>query len=167
MDASAIRKSWVLGLVLLSVTAAVGDTVYKWVDERGVTHYSQTPPPKQKPQTRELESSPPSQTTKGDRTVSDEWRENNAEFDRKWKERKKAEEAEAESAAKASSDRLAQCERARAELARLIATKPAIRGRPTISLRDPKTGQEVELMNNAERTMRIHQAEDDIRKWCD
>jgi hypothetical protein len=169
MNAITIRRSLALAVVLFrfSVAAAIGATVYKWIDERGVTHYSQTPPSAQKAQMLGVESTPPSQSSEGDRTAIEKWREKNAEFNRRWEERKKAEEAEAKKTTGASSNQLAECDKAKTELARLMATKPAIKGRPTISLRDPQTGQEVELMNNAERTVRIHQAEEDIRKWCD
>lgn len=30
---------------LLTASAAAAEKVYKWVDEQGITHYSQTPPP--------------------------------------------------------------------------------------------------------------------------
>ncbi len=30
---------------LLTASAATAEKVYKWVDEQGITHYSQTPPP--------------------------------------------------------------------------------------------------------------------------
>lgn len=45
-------------VVLLPIAAAaLGTTLYKWVDDKGVTHYSETPPAKQKAQ--EIRIQPP------------------------------------------------------------------------------------------------------------
>jgi hypothetical protein len=44
--------------------AALGVTFYKWVDEEGVTHYSETPPPGRKVQLMETPTSPAGVTTK-------------------------------------------------------------------------------------------------------
>jgi hypothetical protein len=40
------RASLLAALWLMSVAAMAGTTVYKWVDEKGVTHYSDQPNPK-------------------------------------------------------------------------------------------------------------------------
>lgn len=57
------KKLQVLLLLILAVVTA-GATIYKWVDEKGVTHYSQTPPAKQKAQ--EIQAPPlPSAATEG------------------------------------------------------------------------------------------------------
>ncbi len=40
------RASLLAALWLMSATALAGTTVYKWVDEKGVTHYSDQPNPK-------------------------------------------------------------------------------------------------------------------------
>ncbi len=59
---------------------------------------------------------------------------------------------------------------ARAELARLMATKPALKNRPAISLRYPDlirdVDKDVQLMNNGERSLRIEKVENDIWKLC-
>ncbi len=157
-----------LCLLIFPLGVAMSDRAYKWVDERGVTHYSQTPPPNQ-PKTRQLEveSRPAPGAGDGRPAAAEKWREDAAAFQRRWDERKKAEEEEDRIRAEASADRQAQCDQARAELARLMATKPAIKGRPTISLADPDTREEVQLMNNAERSEGIHRAESEIQRSCD
>ncbi len=157
-----------LCLLIFPLGVAMSDTVYKWVDERGVTHYSQTPPPNQ-PNTRrlEVESRPAPGAGDGRPAAAQKWREDAAAFQRRWDERKKVEEEETRIRTEASANRQAQCDEARAELARLMATKPAIKGRPTISLAHPDTREEVQLMNNAERTEGISRAERDIEQWCD
>jgi len=56
-------KRYSLFLALLAV-ATLGGTVYKWVDESGVTHYSETLPPGRKVQEIEAPPPPPEETTK-------------------------------------------------------------------------------------------------------
>lgn len=53
-----MRKFPLLLLILLIAAAAVGGAMYKWVDEKGVTHYSDAPPPKQKSQRLEAQTAP-------------------------------------------------------------------------------------------------------------
>ena len=45
-------------LVLLIAGNGYADSFYKWVDEKGVTHYSETPPPGGKAATIDLELAP-------------------------------------------------------------------------------------------------------------
>lgn len=46
----------------LSITVAIASPgIYKWVDKKGVTHYSETPPPHQKAKEVEVAPSPPKQ----------------------------------------------------------------------------------------------------------
>jgi len=40
-----MRRTIVIALALLASLPAVANEVYSWKDARGVTHYSQTPPP--------------------------------------------------------------------------------------------------------------------------
>jgi Domain of unknown function (DUF4124) len=58
-----VKKVLILVLLLLTV-ASVSAKIFKWVDENGVTHYSETPPPKQKAQ--EIQVQPESATEGND-----------------------------------------------------------------------------------------------------
>lgn len=52
--------------VLLSITASAGAAqVYKWIDEDGVTHYSQQPPPSGTPTVITPDTAPPDETAGG------------------------------------------------------------------------------------------------------
>jgi uncharacterized protein DUF4124 len=162
-----VRLRSLLIPLLLAAPPALGDTIYKWIDDRGVTHYSQTPPSAGQASKVPIHSSPPGPGTPADKGTSDDWRQRDEEFQKRWKE-KKAAEAQVEAQRQSESrQRPEKCRKAREELARLMATKPAIKRRPTISLLDPETDAEVELMNNAERTQKIEQAEQAVRSLCD
>jgi hypothetical protein len=71
------KKYYLLFLVPLTL-ALIGGGVYKWVDERGVTHYSSNPPPNQKSQELKIQpSSPPSSgspTSKSSQQLEEEWK---------------------------------------------------------------------------------------------
>jgi len=45
-------------IIILLVAATATATIYKWVDEKGTTHYSESPPPKPKIQAKEVEIAP-------------------------------------------------------------------------------------------------------------
>jgi len=60
-----MRSRWVLVFLLPIAAAAVGATLYKWVDEKGVTHYTETPPAKQKAQEIRIQPPPPSGAVEG------------------------------------------------------------------------------------------------------
>ncbi len=57
------RTSILLALMLLVAAFGAAAALNKWVDEKGVTHYTETPPPGKKLQ--ELQASPPVQNSPG------------------------------------------------------------------------------------------------------
>ena len=73
-----MRKRLMLFLALLLGAAAFGATVYKWVDEHGVTHYSDQAPPKQDAQKIETPTTPATEGTEA--PSGDSWREREEEF---------------------------------------------------------------------------------------
>ena len=76
-----MRKRLLLVITALIAAAAVGATMYKWVDEHGVTHYSDAPPAKQKPQRLEPQTTPASPATETTAPPSTKsWREKDEEF---------------------------------------------------------------------------------------
>jgi hypothetical protein len=86
--------------------AALAQTMYKWVDEKGVTHYSESPPPDGK--ATKLEVKPVG--TEKPRT--DNWKDREIEFRQRQTEREVAERSEAESRRRAEAERKQQCRRA-------------------------------------------------------
>lgn len=86
--------------------AAPAQTIYKWVDEKGVTHFSETPPPDGK--ATKVEVKPPGT----EKPRADNWREREIESRQRRTEREVAERNEAEARKRAEAERLQQCRRA-------------------------------------------------------
>lgn len=70
---AAILSLAMTGLVVCPLTFA--QQMYKWVDEKGVTHYSETPPPEGAKAAAKIELKTPTP----DRTPTDNWREREAQ----------------------------------------------------------------------------------------
>lgn len=78
----------VLFFALLVVTTAVsGGEVYKWVDEKGVTHFSELPPPgqqaakpRQPPAAQGQPQAAPASAADGGRPAGKTWQEKETEF---------------------------------------------------------------------------------------
>lgn len=88
--------------------------MYKWVDEKGVTHFSGTPPPGDAKASRVTPRVvPPAKPPKPEDAAA--WRAKEAEFRRRQAERGRQEEAEAQAKAK----RERECVRERQRLAAL------------------------------------------------
>jgi hypothetical protein len=157
---------FLLMMFLMLVSVAASAAIYKWVDEKGVTHYSETPPSKGKTQELELQPVPPSAGTQPAGPDAGNLRKREEEFQKRREIRRRAEAEEKARRVEEASERQSNCQRARDELARLMATKPRLMGRDLVPLVDPQTGKEVETMNNAERSLGIEKAEEEIKKWC-
>lgn len=87
------RKYSLLFLILLIVVFTLGAAVYKWVDEKGVTHYSETPPAtEQKP--RKIEVQPPTPATGAEEGVGEgkSWQQKEKAFQKRQVEREEARE---------------------------------------------------------------------------
>jgi hypothetical protein len=83
-----MRKRLTLFLALLLGAAAFGATIYKWVDEHGVTHYSDQAPPEQDAQKIETPTTPAAPATEGTQPPSsDSWREREEEFQQRHRAR--------------------------------------------------------------------------------
>lgn len=81
-----MRLLFLLGFLLWTVPLSAG--MYKWVDEKGVTHYSETPPPGRKGQQIQT---PPASPTPAESPST--WEEKELDFRRRSIEREQAEEA--------------------------------------------------------------------------
>ena len=106
MDASpdkrrltATRLPWWLAISFLLAAPPASAEVYKWVDEKGVTHYSETPPPGRKSGALPIKPAPPAEAVPSAKT----WREQEGDLlerqlrqqQREEKEKKVREEQEA------------------------------------------------------------------------
>lgn len=85
------RKYILLFLVLLLVVVTLGAAVYKWVDEQGVTHYSETPPPSER-KAKKIEVKPPSPASgaEGGGGEGKSWQQKEQEFQKRQAEREEA-----------------------------------------------------------------------------
>jgi hypothetical protein len=98
---------------LALAAAAPAQQMYKWVDEKGVTHFSADPPPENaKAQKYEPRVTPPSGDVKPPAENPSKWSGQEADFRKRQIERSKAEEADA----KQASVRASRCAEARRKL---------------------------------------------------
>lgn len=99
-------KLWSVPIFVLAALGASAQTMYKWVDEKGVTHFSEYPPPDGNKNARKIEVKP----IPSDRAASDNWRQREQES-KQLRARKGAEEEGArkqEEAQRAQACRAAQ-----------------------------------------------------------
>lgn len=111
-----------LALLVLALCTPSWGALYKWVDDKGVTHYEETPPSGKKAQELRVESPPPS----GGNTnapANKDWQEQEREFLRRRLERKEAEEARNAEKMQAEAKR-EKCQRAQRRLYVLSLERP-------------------------------------------
>ncbi len=127
--------------------------MYKWVDEQGVTHYTQTPPPGN--DFKEVAPPPPPAVDPGQ--AARQLKESQKAFDERRKEAREAADKQAKAEAEAA-ERSKQCEQARRNLENLL-THPRIRY--------TDDSGEVTLLPEEERQKRIAEAREQIEELCD
>lgn len=96
-------RALLLSLALLPL-AATAQTIYKWVDEKGVTHFSESPPPDGK--ATKVEVKP----TGDEKPRVDDWKERELESRQR---RTQKESAEEQARVKEERERTQRCSRAR------------------------------------------------------
>ena len=87
--------------------------MYKWVDEKGVTHYSETPPPDGKAQKIEVK---PAQPTEAPRAKSEDWKQREFEFRQRRLEKELADEKARKGEERDAASRKDRCLRAQRSL---------------------------------------------------
>ncbi len=139
------------GMLLLST--AVAGKAYRWVDENGLTHYTQTPPP-DKPATA-IEPPPPPVVggQKAWDQLDRQWQENETR-----KETVQKQQLQESEEAKLQAAREANCNAARNNLENL-------QGPPRRLVRS--SDGEYRRMDPAERQQQIEKAEQMIEENCD
>lgn len=111
MPHAAIGRALMLAAALALAGAASAQKMYRWVDGKGVTHFSENPPPDgAKAVTIEPKVTPPSGPAKG--AGPDAWRERDLEFRRRQIDRGEREKQEA----RVQAQRRQACMRARERL---------------------------------------------------
>lgn len=143
--------------VVLSISGVTGleAEVYRWVDENGVTIYSQTPPPGQVE--AETIAPPPPPPTEPDET----WKNLN----RQWQEMQDREDARKEQKEEAAKEQERQEVRARNCKAARQNLKGLTAGHFRMRIQEPDGGYR--MMPAEERQAKIEKAREMIRKYCD
>ena len=137
----------------LTVLSAGAQTMYKWKDEKGVTHFSEHPPPDDKAQASKVtpKVTPPSGSGAYDPNA---WKTKDGEARRRQIERGKSEQSEARDRER----RQVACNRARSRLSMLQNTH--------IIYRDLPDGKRT-FMEDSERNAEMNRAREAIREYCD
>jgi Domain of unknown function (DUF4124) len=115
-----LKRLLPLGVALAAMGVA-GGTIYKWVDEHGRVHYSETAPPEKKARELEVPPSPSKQTQEEARDKLNRMIEEQQRRQEAWQKQ------EAEKRSKAAEERAKlekQCKVARSEL--LLLTQPGV-----------------------------------------
>ena len=140
----------VLLLVLLLPLYAAAQTMFKWTDEKGVTHYSENPPADGKATKIEVKPVPAEKPAPG----ADNWRERELQSRRRKAER---EMAEGEVRRQDAAEQGQRCRRAQSAL-------DILRNARRIYDLDAK-GERV-YMEDSARPAAIAQRTEDVEKYC-
>ncbi|MBK7953715.1 MAG: DUF4124 domain-containing protein [Candidatus Accumulibacter sp.] len=102
-----MHKELLLLILLALAAASWGASFYKWVDEKGVTHFSELPPPGGRAQEVQKQVNSPATSDAGTTPATKNWQEKETEFRRRQIDRAEAarKQEEKESAAKHFQDR--------------------------------------------------------------
>lgn len=119
------RTLWplLLSAVLMVLSGAVQAELYRWVDENGRVHYTDTPPPPNAKKTEEIDAkrrAAPAAQTDGDAAQGKSYVEQEAEFQKRQVQKAEKQAAEAREKEQAEA-RKRGCQEARTELAGLQA----------------------------------------------
>ena len=144
--------------ILLAVLAlACGNAaaaLYKWVDEKGVTHYTEEPPPADRKATKiEIRNDGPPAKAE----TADSWKEKEADFRRRRLEKERNEEAAAAKAKKDEAQRRERCLKAQDALDTLAPGHGVYRVN--------EKGERV-YMEEAEREAQVKRWKKEAEAWC-
>ena len=144
-----------LGVVLGSGLSAA--QVYKWVDDKGVTHYSESPPPDKKEQAKKLNTTTPS----GFGVSSAKEAKSAADLEADFKQRRIARDEQDRKETKAADDErkdaVKRCGKARQSLGELRAPVP---------LYDINEKGEKVYLEDDQRKIQIDETEAAIKRYC-
>lgn len=143
----------ILAAVLFLACADAGAALYKWVDEKGVTHYTEQPPPDRKSTRIEIRSDGPAAAPE----KADSWKEKEVELRRRRLEQERAQETSDAKAKNEAAQRRYHCLRARDALETLAP------GHPVYQLNDK--GERVYL-EDAQREEQLKRWRKEAETWC-
>lgn len=115
----------VLLISLLALALPASAALYKWVDEKGVTHYSESPPPEgTQAKKLELPSTAPSEPNKARPETPEDWKGRELDFRRRMLEKQKAEQSAKAQGDRSESQRKERCTEAHRRLDLLSVGRP-------------------------------------------
>jgi hypothetical protein len=148
---------YLIAALLVAALPAAAD-MYKWVDEKGVTHYSESPPP-EGTQSKKLDLpplAPNAPASRGD--TPEDWKGRELEFRRRMLDKQKAEASDKAKSDQTAAMRKARCTEARRRLDLLDA------GRPLYHTNEK--GERV-YMEDAERSTEGEKWRKEAAQYCD
>ena len=149
------RLGWIAAFAAMTNFAAAAQTMYKWVDEKGVTHFTDSPPPEGTPKAEKIEvkPTPPS----GPVTSPADYRKKELETrgDRLQKEQE-AKKAEAD-AQRSTQERAARCRDAQSQLQVLRMQRPVFQTN--------EKGERV-FLEDKDRQAEIDKWQDRAKTYC-
>lgn len=116
-------RAHALAVLAVALALPAAAELYKWVDEKGVTHYSETPPPDAN--AKRIELPPAAPATKPE--SPERWKERELELRKRRLEKERAEEDEKAGSERSAERRREICLRARRALDVLEPGRPVYR----------------------------------------
>jgi len=146
-----VKRAVALALLSLAAWAAQGQ-VYKWVDEKGVTHYSESPPPDNKKATK-VDTGP----SVAPAPARDDWKQKELDSKRRTLEKHQADEASQKKAAYDENVRKGRCRSAQRDLQILETQAPVYQ--------TDDRGQR-KYLEDRDRSAGIARARHDVETYC-
>lgn len=140
-----------LAFAAILATAAHAESMYKWVDEKGVTHFSSDPPPDGKGQKLDVRPTPPSSPARA--AGAQDWNARAIEL----REERLQREQGAQSAQRKEADNTSRCLRARKDAETLRRQIPVYSAN--------EQGERV-YMDDAKRAAAMEAAQKAIEAYC-
>ncbi len=153
-----MRLSIILLLCTLSVVSLAANKVYKWVDNEGNTHYSETQPANQQATTMKMPNAKAPSLPEVEETSQQPQTEKSAVVEAEKEDPKAKAKAKADLDAADLINRQKLCDQAKANQ---LALNSSVR----VAQVDPETGERV-LMTDDERVNALQKAEKDIKEYC-
>jgi hypothetical protein len=147
-------RSALLAMLLCGAFLAGAQTMYRWVDEKGRTHYSQEPPPDGKAQKVEVKPSGPAPR----QAVPGSWKQRDLDSRARRLEKEQKEDYDKATKHNEAADRTNRCNHARREL-RILETQVPVY---TVNEKDERV-----YLDDKDRAREIEEWKRHVQTYCD
>ena len=154
-----MNKKILLFALSFFAVVAVGATLYKWQDDHGVTHYSETPPSDRKAKAIPLQPTPATNSG-GSLPATKSWQEKDIEFRKRRVERQEAEKIQEENEAAAKREAAIR----KQNCIRVWQNLQTLQTQRVVYSLDEK-GEPV-YFDDARRSAEIEKAKQEIQSYC-